>query len=239
MDILVAVIFFGVLQTVCTVSQHRWSGAGPAIGLIGGAFCYAIHPWVAQINFARLNAALATPAAVSTLAALLLVEAAAKVLERFHERHAPAEGRHRWFVLRRALLDHSCTVLRFLPPLSLFFAVFYAQAYAFHTVERLSFPRLSLALAALFALVVSLGSLASRRAVTRETRALLEYRLLFLQLVVALLLPVIGRLGQSVPLYHGYGIYLSFAGFLALAALLAGLGFLVTQRLLHRRLSSR
>jgi len=239
MDILVAVIFFGVLQTVCTVSQHRWKGTGPAVGLLGALVGYAIHPWVALINFERLNAALATSGAVSALSALLLIEALAKVLERFHEPHAPAEGRHAWFAFRRALLDASCALLRFLPPLSLFFAVFYAQAYAFHTIERLSFDRLSLLIAASFAVLIAVGSLALRRAVEPETRALLEYRLLFLQLVVALVLPVVGRLGQSVPLYHGYGIYLSFAGFLALSALLAGLGFLVTRRLLHRRLLSR
>lgn len=239
MDILIAVIFFGVLQTVCTVSQHRWRWAGLSAGLLGAFVCYALHPWVSQINYERLNTALASPGAVSALAAVLLIEALAKVLERFHEPRAPTEGGNVWFSVRRVTINASCALLRFLPPISLLFAVFYAQAYAFHTIERLPFARLSLLIAASFALLVALGSLALRRAVCAETRELLEYRLLFLQLVVALVLPVVGRLGYSTPIYHGYGIYLSFAGFVTLAALLAGLGFLVTRRLLRRHSTFR
>lgn len=239
MDILVAIILFGALQTVCTVANHRSASVGPLTGLLGAAWCYAVHPWAADLNFVRLNAALAQPAVLSALGALLLVEAAAKVLERFHDPDAPVAGRHAWFALRQRAVEAACRLVRYLPPLSLLFAVFYAQAYAFHSVERLSFRALSLLLSAVFGVALTVGSLALRRAAGRETRALLAYRLLFFQLLVALLLPVIGRLGRSVPLYHGPGIYLGLAALLGTALPLAGIGYLTTRRLRAGRLSTR
>jgi|GEM_PF-4089798 len=237
MDILSAVIFFGCLQTVSTISHHHWKWMGCLTAIAGGCLCYLIHPWVAGINFARLNEALATPEASSLLATLLFVEASAKVLERFHEPGNALEGAHIWFRVQRRMLDILCGLIRYMPPFSLLFSLFYAQLYAFYASENIPFARLSLMIAAGFALIIAAGSLAMRLWVSNEERRLVEYRLLFLQLILALSLPVAGRWGASVPLFHEEGLYLRFAELAGIILAVALMGYMTQRRLFKKTIS--
>jgi len=235
MDILITVAFFGWLQTISTISHHRWKWMGLVMALIGGGLCYAMHPWVAGFNFARINEVLATPAGLTSLATLLFIEASLKGLERFHEpqTHGHQPFRSGWHRAQSLWVVGIAGCIRYSPPLTLVFAVFYAQLFAFHEIESLSFSSISLRVAAAFAALIGIGSYALRFRVSDETRRLLEYRLLFLQLTVALLLPVTGRIGRSVPIFHGPDIYLRFGvfmGILLFVFLVGYAGYRVRQR---------
>ena len=224
MDLVLTAALFGTLQTVFALAdlpRFRWV-ALYCLGL--GMLCVWFRPWVEQVNFIHLNTLLKSDSAVFSIASFLFLEAVMKAYLYVSDNGPPRKSGRHWIlrtmrsggIVGKRILQHT-------PSLVMVFSLFYVQAYFFHTSQDISFERLSLLIAAIWVLTLLIGVGVVQRWIQSDSSEAVEYRLLFIQLILAITLPLfVARSGAPVPIFHGSAIYIQFAltaGIIVFAAL--------------------
>lgn len=238
MDLVLTAALFGTLQTVFALTdlpRFRWVVLY-CLGL--GVLCVEFRPWVEQVNFIHLNTLLKSDSAIFSIASFLFLEAVLKAYLYVNGNGPPRKpGRH-WIlrtmrsggIVGKRILQHT-------PSLVMVFSLFYVQAYFFHTSQDISFEHLSLIIAVIWVLTLLIAVGVLQRWVQRYSCEAMEYRLLFIQLIMAITLPLfVGRSGAPVPIFHGSSIYIQFAVTTGIIAFTALGGFLFY--LFHNKRSS-
>jgi hypothetical protein len=228
MDLVLTVALFGTLQTVFALAdlpRFRWV---VLYCLILGVICVELRSWAEQVNFIHLNTLLKTDSAVFSIASVLFLEAVLKACLYVSDNGPPRKSGRHWIlrmirsggIVGKRILQHT-------PTLVMVFSLYYVQAYVFHTSENISFEHLSLAIAVIWVVTLLLGVGILQRWVQQDSSEAMEYRLLFIQLITAITLPLfVGRSGATVPIFHGFSIYIQFAATAAITAFAALCGYL-------------
>ena len=171
------------------------------------AFCYAMHPYVLELNYIRVSQYLQSNSALFLMASVLFIESNLKSLSFLPKSPALLWSTH-WINRGIHLQSRWLQLLvRNMPSMMMVFFIFYTQSYLFHHLEAISFKRLALIIAAsLFALLLA-GSQILRKIFGRERLREIQSYLLLIQFIFAITLPLMKEGLTSPPDLHDVGIY--------------------------------
>lgn len=191
--------------------------------LVAGA-CFSIHPWVLNINYLRFEQFVHSDAAVFFISSVIFIESAVKGIFSLNEKTTPCQSRHWINRLLHSFFIYGGTLVRNTPSLMLGFFLFFSLSYCFHYSETTPFKLIATGIAGGLFLFLIIGSLALRFLLKGEQLRTAVFNLLFIQLVLAITLPLLGNDNNTLPvLYHkSINMQSALTGISMLAVALAG-----------------
>ncbi|MEM1222244.1 MAG: hypothetical protein AAGH40_05730 [Verrucomicrobiota bacterium] len=235
MSILVAIAVIGLLQMLFLAASFRKRRLITTLYcLIPGLLSIFLHPWVAEINFRRLTENLSSDSLSHLIASILILEAAIKALALIDLTNDEPTST-KWF--HRLPNTIAKAVIRFLPytPSVMFlFFIFYGQAWLFHTVEGASLKTLSLVASVGLSSFLFLAVFLLRAFFHQFSFRSISYDLLFLQLIIAIVFPLLAKGSLGDVANYDSSIYFQAAVTCGLMLAMACMGYVIHQ-LLKRR----
>lgn len=195
MYIIMTIALLGFVQTALIMPRMRGFVLPIALySLFSGSLVYFLHPWVQAVSFNQLTEFLLSEFAVFYISFLLALECFIKglvLLIQSPRRVCPynnsVTGAVYLWRQSKALFIKVCP---YVPALPFLLFVFYGQAWVFHSTERIAFSTLSF-LISLGVTSIFIGSTFLFKQAQSYQLERTAYDLLFLQLILAVVLPTI------------------------------------------------
>ncbi len=207
MNILYILAGLGILQTLFALSHmKRTTGRFMSAAMLV-ALCYAMYPYVLELNYIRVSHYLQSDSALFLMASVLFIESNLKSLSFLPGNPSMPWSTH-WINRGIRLLSRWLQLLiRNMPSVMMIFFIFYTQSYLFHHVEAFSFQRLALVITTSLLALLLAGSFVLRLIFGRGRLREIHSYLLLVQLIVAISLPLMNESLTSPPDLYDAGIY--------------------------------
>ncbi len=208
MSIFAVLACLGLLQTLFAFSLVKSSWIRLCLSLLVAGTCFAIHPLVLNINFLRFEQFISSDAAVFMIASVIFVESAVKGFFNLNENTTPCQSQH---FINRALhnsFTYGSMLVRNTPSIMLAFFLIFSLSYSFHHSETTPFRLLAGGIATSLFLFLTLGSLILSLSFKADKIRTVVFNLLFIQLVLAIALPLLSDGSGSLPTLYDESIHL-------------------------------
>ncbi len=198
----------GILQTLFALSHMKRRTGQILVAAMLVALCYAMYPYVLELNFIRVSHYLQSDSALFFMASILFIESNLKSLSFLPGNPSLPWSTH-WIDRGIRLLSRWLQLLvRNMPSVMMIFFIFYTQSYLFHHVEAISFQRLALVITTSLLALLLAGSFVLRLIFGRSRLREIQSYLLLIQFIVAITLPLMNESLTSPPDLYDAGIYL-------------------------------
>lgn len=209
MLVLSALALLGLLQSLFAAARYRGQWLPTLLYcIVPGLLIYILFPWVEQTNVNQLTDRLTSGTLATSIAALLILEAALKIICLIDRGDEAPQSMHCIQRSLRSLTKQGELVLRHSPSITFLFFLFYGQAWVFHTIEGISFKSLSICLCVGFSTIFTLSTLLIRKVSTSRYFDATTYDLQFIQFVIAVGLPLLTKESHTAPMVYDNSIYL-------------------------------
>lgn len=206
MSIFAVIACLGLLQTLFVFSLVRNGWVRLLLGLLVGFACFAIHPWVLKVNYLRFDQFLHSDAALFFITSVLFIESIVKGIFNLNEKasckshHWINKSLHACFIYGSSLVSNA-------PSLMLGFFLFFSLSYCFHHSETTPFSIIAGSIATGLFLLLIFGTFILRLLLKEEQLRATVFKLLFIQLILAISLPLLNSGTNTLPLLYSDSIY--------------------------------